>query len=443
MLSHKMNRISFRLFLLLFGLAMIMPLTTSAQIGPQVPTSAGGQVPATIPTSEAPSNNAFEFGVNFGANYDSNIFINSNTGPSSDIRYGVTPRFAFTKSLPRIIFNLRYSPGVEVSEHRLYRSLFSNDLDGGFTYTPTDRTAFTARQQYNLSTNPFNSLGGTIGPLGQSTFLPGFKETSILSNANLTHQFSEFNTLGLGGSFADRKYDNQRQGQPTTSLIQSRIASGNAFFTHQNSPKNTIGLEYQGQALEFPQQNARTFTHAFSILDVITFSSHASLTLFGGPDYSLTSNQVVFSLGGIIIQIPLKKNSWSGAGGAIFSFEGARTAFKGEFSRGISEGGGLLGAVSSTSGQLQLVERLSRNWDWNMHGTGAVSTLISASTSSSPQLLNYGGGTSFSRTLGKNFSLQFFYERRNQSASNFSQSFGNHDIAGASLDIHFLQPLGR
>lgn len=443
MLSPKMNGMIFRMLLLVSGLAMIMPLTTLAQIGPQVPASAGGQVPPTVPSSEGPQSNVFEFGVGFGATYDSNLFINSKTGSSSDIRYSVFPRLSLIKTLPRLLLNLRYSPGVEISEHRLYQSLFSNNLDGGFTYTLTDRTAFTARQQYNISTNPFNSLGGPIGPLGQATFLPGYKETSLVSNANLSHQFSEFNTLGIGGFFADRKFENNRQGQPTTNLIQSRIASGNAFFTHQMSPKNTIGLQYQGQALEFPQQNARTFTHTFSILDTITFSSRSSLTLFGGPDYSLTSNQVVFSLGGIIIQIPLKKNSWSGAGGAIFTFRGVRTALTGEFSRGISEGGGLLGAVSATSGRLELVERLTKNWDIDMNGTGAVSSLISASSSATPQLLNYGGGASLKRALGRSVSLQFFYQRRNQSASNFGQSFGNHDSGGISLDIHFLRPFGR
>ena len=422
---------------------MTMPLTTLAQIGPQVPASAGGQVPATIPSSEAPQSNMFEIGVGLGATYDSNLFVNSSGGPSSDIRYSAVPRISFSKSLPRLLLNLRYSPGVEVSEHRLYQSLFSNNLDGGLTYLLTDRTSFSARQQYNISTNPFNSLGGPISPLGQATFLPGFKETSLISNANLSHQFSEFNTLGIGGYFADRKYENNRQGQPTTSLIQSRIASGNAFFTHEVSARNTIGFQYQGQALEFPQQNARTFTHSIAFLDVINFSSYASLTLYGGPDYSLTSNQVAFSLGNIIIQIPLKKNAWSGAGGAIFSYRGTRTAFKGEFSRGVSEGGGLLGAVSMTSGRLELVERLTKNWDISMNGTGAVSNLISASRSTAPQLRNYGGGASLGWTLGRYTGLKLFYERRNQSASNFSQSFGNHDVGGVSLDIHFMRPLGR
>lgn len=443
MLSREIANLNCRIWVLVLGLAMIMPLTTEAQIGPQVPASAGGQVPATVPSSEAPQSNVFEFGLGFGATFDSNLFINSSVGSSTDIRYSVVPRFSLTKTLPRLLLNLRYSPGVEISEHRLYQSLFTNNLDGGLTYLPTGRTSFSARQQYSISTDPFNSLGGPIGPLGQATFLPGYKETSLISNANLNHQFNEFNTLGVGGFFADRKYENSRQGQPSTSLIQSRIASGNAFFTHQISPKNAIGLQYQGQALEFPQQNARTFTHTFSILDIITFSSRASLTLFGGPDYSLTSNQVVFSFGGIIIQIPLKKNSWSGAGGAIFTFQGVRTAFNGEFSRGISEGGGLLGAVSMTSGRVELVERLTKNWDMNMSGLGSVSSLISASSSASPQLRNYGGGASLSRKLGQNVSLQIFYQRRNQSASNFSQGFGNHDVGGISLDIHFLRPLGR
>lgn len=422
---------------------MILPLTALGQIGPQIPPSAGGQIPPTIPSSEAPSSNVFEFGLGMAATYDSHMFINSSGGTSSDIQYSVSPRFSLTKSLPRLLLNVSYSPGVEISEHRQYPSTFSNVFNGGITYLLTDRTSFTAHQGFTISTNPFNSPGSPIGPLSQATFLPGYKQTAILSTANLSHQFTAFDVVGIGGSFADSKYNNNRQGQAPINLIQSRIASGNFFYTHQTSPRNSLGFQYQGEALEFPQQNARTFTHTFSVLDMITISPQIKLTLYGGPDYAITSNQVIFSFLGFIIQIPLNRDSWSGAGGAVFSYAGERTAFTGEFSRGISEGGGFLGAVSMTSGRLDLVERLTKNLDLEMNGTGAVSNLISGSSSTAPQLLNYGGGIAFTRTLGRNLGLRFFYQRNNQSASNFAAFFGNHDTGGISLDFHILRPLGR
>jgi hypothetical protein len=427
----------------LIGLVTLTPSGARAQTSSPVPMSAGGPIPQAIPSSEAPQENEFEAGVETSAVYDSNVITSSQSGEHSDIRYSVTPRVSLSKALPRFTFDLMYSPGVEISEHHLYRSLFSNDFDGGFTYTPTDRTSFTARQGYDVSTDPFRGIGGPIGPLGQSTFLPNFKQTSLLSNANLSHRISEFSTLGIGGMFADRSFDNERPNEPTISLIRSRISIGNAFYTYQVSPRNEVGFQYQAQALEFPQQNARTFTHSMYYLDVITFSSHSNLTLFGGPDYSITSNQIVFSLGGIIIQIPIKKSGWSGSGGAIYTFQGDRTAFQGQFSRRVSEGGGLLGAVYLTSEYLQLAERLTKNWDLDLSGTGAVSSLITVSGSANPQLLRYGGGAGLSRTLGQDLSLSFFFRRENQSATNLNEILGNHNIAGVSLDFHILRPLGR
>src|SRR5690242_9727489 len=394
---------------MLTGLVSLTPAGASGQTASPIPMSAGGQIPTVVPSSEARQPNTLEAGVELSASYDSNVFTSSATGAHSDIRYSVVPRVSLMKSLPRVSFDLKYAPGVEISQHRLYHSLFTNDADGGFIYTPTDRTSFSARQQYDVTTDPFRGLGGPIGPVGQSTFLPNFKQTAYLSNANLSHRFSEFNTLGIGGVFADRNYENTPPNQPTVSLIRSRIASGNAFFTHQISPRNTVGVQYSAQALEFPQHNARTFTHSFNFLDVITFSSRSSLTLFAGPDYSITSNQIVFSLGGIIISIPVKSNTWSASGGAIYSFQGERTAFQGQFSRHVSDGGGLLGAVYLSSGSVKIITRLTKNWDLDMNGTGAVNNLIAATGSSHPQLLRYGAGAGFSRKLGQNFSMRFFY----------------------------------
>src|SRR5579864_6710234 len=176
---------------ILTGLVLLSPAGASGQAASQAPVWAGGQLPAVVPSSEAREPNSIEAGVELSASYDSNVFTSFGTGAHSDIRYSVLPRISVAKSLPRVTFDLKYSPGVEISEHRLYRSTFTDDANGSFLYTPTDRTSFSARQLYDVTTDPFRGLGGPIGALGQPTFLPGFKETSVSSNATLSHRFSQ------------------------------------------------------------------------------------------------------------------------------------------------------------------------------------------------------------------------------------------------------------
>src|SRR5260370_9977167 len=106
--------------------------------------------------------------------------------------------------------------------------------------------------------------------------------------------------FGMGGSFDLERYSNTSHSGTTTSLINSQIASGQAYIAHQFSPRNQLGFQYGAQVLKFQQANARTTTHSFSIFDDMKLTPNSKLTVYVGPEDSLTSNQVVLNLGFIL-----------------------------------------------------------------------------------------------------------------------------------------------
>jgi hypothetical protein len=431
---------------LLACMVLLLPMLSWAQAQPNspIPVSAGGPLPAAAPTSEPPLlTNVFGFGLELGSTFDSNEYPSITHPPESDIRYSVMPRFSLSRTFSRVAFNLEYDPGVDISEHRLYRTYFYNSVAGDVTYTPTERTTFTAQQKYVLTTDPLRGLGGPINSSGETTYLPGYLETGIQSFANLSHRFSDFDAVGVGGSFADTSYDTNQQGQPTVNLIRSRVSTGNIYYTHQNSAHNSVGAEYQAVALEFPAQNARTFTHSFLFLDTITFSPTSSLTLSAGPDYAITHNQVVESFFGIIITIPFELDTWSWTASGVYTHQWTRSSLQAQFARQVSNGGGLLSAVQANDGRVNLRVQVTKKWEFDMRGDGAVSNLISAASSTNSQIRLYSGQAGFNRKLSEKVSLDFYYRRTNQAATNLDYPVGNHNIAGVSLNFQFLRPIGR
>ncbi|MGB6624510.1 MAG: hypothetical protein WBE43_06965, partial [Candidatus Acidiferrales bacterium] len=215
-----------------------------------------------------------------------------------------------------------------------------------------------------------------------------------------------------------------------------------AYISHQFSAKNQLGLQYGLQVLKFPHQNARTTTHSFLVFDQVNISPNSSFTIYGGPEYSLTFNEVELSLGFIVITIPINANQWTAAGGVIYNWTGNRTAVAVNYSRRVSDGGGLVGAVELDMGTATFTGKLSPHWDVFSTISGAQDQLLA---SSSPQsgLLTYSVRAGLRQQIWRDISMSWFYERLNQTGGFAGFPIGNHDLAGVSLTYTLLKPLGR
>lgn len=196
------------------------------------------------------------------------------------------------------------------------------------------------------------------------------------------------------------------------------------------------------QVLRFPNQNARTTTHSFLVSEQLNFSPQSVLTIYGGPEYSLTSNQVVVNLGFVIITIPVQANQWNAAGGAIYSWTGQRMAVVVNYSRGISDGGGLVGAVSLNRGSITARSQLTQSWNLSVSGTAADDQLLAVKNVNN-EMLMYSASATLSRQLSRNLTMSMTYKRINETGALANFPIGNHDLAYGSVTYRFFKPLGR
>jgi hypothetical protein len=437
-----------------FGLwLLLMPLGSYAQIGgasqSNVPMIGTGQMPTAVPTDDQMPTNVFQLRIAAGVRFDDNAQLGS-VVKRSDIDYSFTPNVAFVQTRRRLDWGLSYGPGVDISEHRLFADQFTNDFGGHFTWAISRHGVLSAQQNYILSTNPFQQFGsqpftttpGSIVSPNQSIYLPNFRRTTSLSQAQYSYQLGAHTTFGMGGSFALARYRNTSGSGAPTPLINSQSASGQAYLSHQFTPRNQVGFQYGGQVLKFQQVNARTTTHTFLIFDEIKLTPNSNLSVYGGPEYSLTSNQVELNLGFVLVVIPVKANTWSWSAGGTYTLSGRRGAMVLNYSRRVSDGGGLTGAVELNGGSANFKWKLSPRWNLALDLAAADNQLLAVKTGQD-ELRTYSASMGLSRQLSKHLFMNLFFERLNQTGTLIGLPAGNHDIAGVSISYDFLKPIGR
>ena len=443
-----------RLIYVLAGASLIIaPRMARAQVEGfsqgNVPVLGTGQMPTAVPSSEFSPTNIFVMTVTAGVRFDDNALLG--TAPRrSDLGYSFMPSFAFDQTLRRVSWGISYGPGVDVSQHALFPSQFTNDFGGHFTWLISRHSSFSAQQNYILSTDPFQQFGTqsfttTPGPLvspNQSIFLPNLRRESNLSQAQYSYQLAAHTTLGIAGNFDLEHFSEGSRSPNLSALINSRIASGQAYISHQFSARNQAGLEYAAQVMKFSIGDARTTTHSFLIFDDFKLTPNSKLSVYAGPEYSLTTNQVELGLGFPVVVLPVKANQWTWAGGGIYSWTRPRAAMVLNYSRRISNGGGLLGAVELDGGSADFSWTLTDRWSLRLDLAGADNQLLGVSAGQS-ELRTYSASVGMSREILRNTFVNLFFQRLNQTGGILGFSTGKHDLVGLSFQYRFARPLGR
>lgn len=433
---------------LLFFVAprMVVAQATSTQpvTASNVPVLASGVNQQTIPQGEEAPPDAFEGSISVAGNYNDNVF--PSVSPRQwDVNYLIEPTISYNETHPRFEWRASYTPGFEISQGAFFRNLFAQKFKGNFTWLVSPHGVLSVEQYYSVTTNPFPDSGISPGPLvapNETVFVPNLRQTWVMSHVLYSHQSSPQTTMGIGGSYELEGFDSTPASGVTTSLIHSQVVSGEAYISHRFTARNQLGFQYGAQVLKFRQSDARTTTHTFLVFDQMNFSDRSSLTLYGGPEYSLTAGQILLNLGFVILSLPVHSNQWSGSGGVLYRWTGDRLAASIDFSRRVSNGGAFLGAVELTSGKADLVWRLTRSWDLTFLISGADNQLLAASTPND-ELKIYSAQIGLRRKLWRDLTLGWYYQRVNETGSINGLLVGNRDLAGASLQYSFLKPVGR
>jgi hypothetical protein len=443
-MAHRFTKIAAGLFF------FVMPGTLCAQVaGPDVPMVASGQMPTAIPGGGISPTNLFTAGLSLGATFDDKAIIGV-AMPSSDIRYDISPSVAFVQTLSRIDWGVSYGPGTDVSQHNLFPVQLSHDFGGHFTWAVSKHGTLSAQGNYILSTNPFQQFGvqpftTTPGPIvspNQTVYLANFRHTSTLSQMQYNYRLSERTSMGVAGNFGLQHYNGTTNTGTQSTLIGSQAVSGQAHLARQFTPRNELSVQYGWQQFKYGPFNARTTTHSLLLSDDIKINQSSSIRLSAGPQYSLTSNQALLNLGFAVVEIPLKRNtlSWSAVG--AYTLAVPRGAITLSYSRQVSDGGGIIGAVELNGGSANFSWKVTPKWSMNLGLQAADEQLLAVKTGGN-ELLTYSARLNVGRQIYKNVGLNLFFQRINQTGRLAVLVAGNHDVAGVSLDFNFTKPVGR
>jgi len=378
----------------------------------------------------SPPRNILALGLNAGSSYDDNIFGNDQQRVS-DVAFQFGPSLNVRREGQRLNLGLSYEP-----HFRIYRR--ASELNGvdqrfGFDagYKVSSRLSFRGRTSAFYTTGifqPNRSEGflprlGSPSSLNDTLFTPSARQLTWTSRIDASYQASKHDSIEV--FVGQSKLDFRQQFSNAGSLQNTEQKDAGLVYQHRLSPHTTLGMDYQYEDISFGS-DSRTLVHSafFSYAQQVTPS--LSLSVFGGPQFSHLHEVIALPLGPFTFRIPVSLATSNWALGGTVTKQADKTAFQLNAQHQVSDGGGLLGAVVSSSVGTSVSRRLTGRWDasWS---AGYADNRSLDTTRSRGAYQSLTAGTGFQRSLTEKLSVRLGYDFIHQSGSGQSQLFGNFD----------------
>lgn len=433
----------------LLPLSLLILMGTLGYGQANVPSLMVGQMPGS--GIEGQPKNVFIGSFTATSVFDDNIQnLTSHHVPGGLYYFGST--VALQISRKHVTWDFDYQPAVMQASHGAldqFNQSFNQALGTTFVLRPDSRLSLTLRQEYQVTTDPFQHLGenaiepqlGLLDRPNQSVVLPLLRQTALVSQAVASYRISRHTTVGVGGAYDNLRYGNVVANSPYNNLYDSKAATGSLFLSHQTSRRNSVGAQFRFSRFTVPGTADRTLAQALLLFDDIRFSEHHSLTLFAGPQHTSAKGQfftVPMQPSGLSA---VRQGTWSPAAGLVYTFSTRRNMFQASYVREVSDGAGVLPAVRLSSASISVGRQLTSVWTFNLGAGLAQNSGLDVAQTFKVRTVN--GSVALVRTVRNNITLRLAYERLNQSGSSFYGLAGNHNRALCSIGYSFMKPLGK
>ncbi len=412
--------------------------TASSTENPPMATPAPVSVmPYAVQPAAAERSNYLRGGLSFTTAYADNVTFGM---PAvSDVSYSIFPNVSLDITRSRLHWTLTYAPGFtfyqKVSAYNQQNQNLATTLEYRMSPHVTLSLRDTLVKTSNLLNQPFVEGGTTVSGEAQT---PNFSLIApladVLSNTaggQLSYQFAPNQSVGVSGTFSNLHYPNPTQ---VVGLYDSTSQGGSAFYSHRISRKHYVGANYQYQRLLAYPTGFESLTETHGIMGFYTFyvSNHFSISFFGGPQYSNTT------------QLGIVSKAWTPAAGASFNWQGRTTGLAGSYSHVISGGGGLIGAVHLDTGTGSITQQLSRYLSGSLAFNYANNDLVSPLPGFSTGGTSISGTASVQQRFGEHLSVQLGYTRLHQEYIGIGALMApDQNREWASISYTFARPLGR
>ncbi len=373
-----MTRSTWR-WLLLF---VLVPL---AAWGQQARTQGGGTATANAPAAAAvntygsgvedePSltdagfvHNFLFLGADLSSRYDDNV-RQTNSGRVADTGFVISPEIAFRREGGRVGVAFRYRPTLLFYRHETAYNEQDHDLGFDGNLRATQQLSFRLRTDVVDRSGLLQSFSGPAvipalgspGHLNDTIVTPFANEFENNSRADATYELSPRAEFGVFTTYMLRSF-----GQPAQSrvaLFETEGRSAGARYIYRTSPRTTLGLVYMHEELHIgPRTRLGLDTPSVGL--TLVLSPSLSVNVYGGPVYTRLRDTILVPFGPLVtLAFPNDRNDWRWAAGGGLSLRAGRTAFRASASHQVSDGGGLLDAVTSDVAEASIERRMARGW---------------------------------------------------------------------------------
>jgi hypothetical protein len=402
--------------------------------------------PDTTPSldflSQSVENSSLTLGIGAGFSYISYGYGSANPSQNRWL-FHVTPSIKIQQFRPKLSWNFWYAPGYQTYTNQSgprnsNSNLFSQLASAGFLWQLARRWQLMANDSFVYSANPFDSYLTSVGTPTMNnpnpvTYFPLTQYTTNNAILALTNQLTKVDTLTFTGTESLRRTSSYNLiSTPFYDLVSY---GGRASYTHQLSPRLTLGASYNYNSLDFGKGQQRSGVQTISLTMDYLIRPNMSISGWIGPEHTGTQT-TIFG-----VKLP-HASTWSTAVGANFGWQGLRNSFRAGFSRGVSNGLGLIGSAEVNSVNASYHRKFTPKIDLALGGRYFHDVSITTSRRSFGNLtfdavLNY--------KLAKSLTASAQYAFVHQSQSNGFLVNNNYDanMVGVSINYTWNHPLGR
>ncbi len=438
-----------------FGIVLLF---CSVHLWGQVePSASGGSVPTdddslmSLPPQDSgsfyPSSvgsesrlNTLSGGVIVTAAYDDNVLAGETGHPVGAESYTVLPNIQLTERTSRISGSLSYSPGFTFYDPTTELNRVNQNAVGSFDYRMSPRLRFgaseTFEQNSTVFSQPYTLSGATVSGSAESgppiIVAPYAGQIVDSTQAHAGYQFSRTSMISGSVYFSSFNFSNLAQNE---GLYNSNSGGAAVSYSRRLTRSQYFGINYRYSISETNPVPSTTESHFASLFYSVNFERAFSLSLTGGPEYTISSAPGVATT-----------HTWAPSGVASIGWQKSRANFALSFSRSVTTGWGLLGNytadTASASVRWRFTQKLFGTVSANYADTTNATPAIAPTTQSGHLLF---GRASLSYALGEHLIAVAEYARIHENYSGISEISNdpNDDRVSVSLNYRFTRPLGQ
>ncbi|MGA9529589.1 MAG: hypothetical protein WBS24_15850 [Terriglobales bacterium] len=436
---------------------------------PQIPSLLGGRGMSLAFPAELERSNYLRGGVNVGAAYDDNPLLMPsgtipNSGgltyphPESDTNESVYGNIRIDESYSRMRWSLGYAGGLTVNQKLTNQDEGSHNVNFDSLFRLSPHVNLRVAENFSLTTGMFDAAiaGQTTGAGGpnMSVLTPLSTQRATLTTVETNYHFALNDLVGASGSYYDLSFANvpaalttAQTTQTDAALSDTQSSTGGGFWLHKIFRGDWAGVSYRFERITFnPDGESRV--HSFLAVNTLNAGNRFSLSFFGGAQYA--DNQALVAGATPGTTLFSESTSWSPTGGIEAGWRNGKTSLLAGYSRSVSDGGGVLGAVQLGNAYGSFRREVAPGWSVTAtggYGTNAPllpATIVSSSSGATSTNLNAlnltSAGAALERNVGKKLGLRLGYTH------DFQQQDGVGDISRnrfiAMLSYQWSKPLG-